>query len=111
MHQENGHTHLTTEEASGGSREGVVRWVLLGGLVLAIGLLSITWIVPALMHDDVAAEGDVSGKIQAVEDQAADRDTVTAPTTVGDATTTQDGISVIENQPAPAPATTPAEAE
>lgn len=106
MEQHDGHTHLTTEEASGGSREGVVRWVLLGGLLLAIGLLSVTWIVPALMHDDVAAEGDVSGKIQAEEaqvDPSTDSivDDRVDPAQTG-STTETGAIPTVENETDPA---------
>ena len=44
MHTEDGHVHLDEEEASGGSKEGVVRYVLMGGLLLAIILMSVVWI-------------------------------------------------------------------
>ena len=36
MHKQGEEVHLTDTEASGGSKEGVVRWVLAGGLLLAI---------------------------------------------------------------------------
>ena len=42
MHKQGEEIHVTDTEASGGSKEGVVRWVLAGGLLLAILLLSIT---------------------------------------------------------------------
>lgn len=111
MEQHDGHTHLTEEEASGGSKEGVVRWVLLGGLILAIGLLTITWVIPAMMHGDVAAEGDVSGKIQAAEADSGDStdgivsDAAASP--IPDATTIN-GVPVVENQPEAATTTAPA---
>jgi len=41
-------THITTTEASGGVKNHGVRYVLMFGLVLAIGLLSLTWITGAL---------------------------------------------------------------
>lgn len=69
MHQDNdGHIHVNQEEASGGSKEGVVRWVLVLGLILAIGLLSVTWITGALTKGEIEEEGDVSGQISATED-------------------------------------------
>lgn len=40
--------HVNDTEASGGSKEGVVRWMLAIGLVLAIVLLSVIWITGAL---------------------------------------------------------------
>lgn len=52
MHKHGDEIHVTDTEASAGSKEGVVRWVLLGGLVLAIALMSIVWIVPAVMGVD-----------------------------------------------------------
>ena len=47
MEDRNGEIHVNETEASGGSKEGVVRWVLIVGLVLVIGLLSVTWITGA----------------------------------------------------------------
>lgn len=52
MHKQGDEIHVTETEASGGSKEGVVRWVLLGGLLLAIILMSVVWIVPAIMGVD-----------------------------------------------------------
>ena len=108
MERHDGHVHLDEQEASGGSKEGVVRWVLAGGLLLAIILLSITWIVPALMQGDVEEEATVSGEIQSMENEGDGTDSIvgTTPTTdlgddtqptIGDQTTTEDGIEVIEN--------------
>ena len=105
MHKEGDEVHITTEEASGGSKEGVVRWVLLGGLVLAVLLMSIVWIIPAMMQDDVEEEATVSGEIQSREDDGDSTDSIV--TDLGndqdvaeaydDQTTTEDGVSVIEN--------------
>ena len=67
MHKQGEEVHVTDTEASGGSKEGVVRWVLAGGLLLAILLLSVTWIVPALSTGDVEEEGTVSGQISSME--------------------------------------------
>lgn len=52
MHKHGDEIHVTETEASAGSKEGVVRWVLLGGLLLAVVLMSIVWIVPAVMGVD-----------------------------------------------------------
>ena len=68
MHKEGDEVHVDTEEASGGSKEGVVRWVLLVGLVLAIGLLSAIWIFGAASQGDVESEVTVSGNMDAMED-------------------------------------------
>lgn len=40
--------HLNETEASGGSKEGVVRWVLGISLALAIIAMSAVWMIPAL---------------------------------------------------------------
>ena len=102
MERHDGHVHLDEQEASGGSKEGVVRWVLAGGLLLAIILLSITWIVPALMGES-EDEAPVSADTQATQDGAGMADaTVTdlgddTAATADDQTTMEDGIEVIEN--------------
>ncbi|WP_247710855.1 hypothetical protein [Qipengyuania aestuarii] len=108
MDNNNGHVHIDEEDVSGGSKEGVVRWVLLGGLVLAVLLLSIVWIIPAMMQGDVEEEATVSGEIRSMQDDGEGTDSIVGvPSetdndydTVGtteDKETTEDGIQVIEN--------------
>ncbi len=106
MHNENGHVHMDEVEASGASKEGVVRWVLAGGILLAIILLSITWIVPALMQGDVEEEATVSGIIESTDDSGDTTDSIVGTgTDVGisadevgsDDSTREDGLEVIEN--------------
>ncbi|MFA6219008.1 MAG: hypothetical protein WC692_04415 [Erythrobacter sp.] len=60
MYKQGNEIHLNDIEASGGSKEGVVRWVLAGGLLLALLLMSVVWIVPALIgaSDENAARHD-----------------------------------------------------
>ncbi|MGN6496481.1 MAG: hypothetical protein ACTHK5_03960 [Tsuneonella sp.] len=67
-------------EATGASKEGVVRWVLTIGLLLAIVLLSIIWISGALTNGDVESEENVSEKIAVQKDDAGVTDSSTAPT-------------------------------
>ena len=108
MHKEGDEIHVSETEASGGSKEGVVRWVLLGGLVLAVILMSVVWIVPAMMQGDVEEEATVSGEIQSMEEDGDGTDSIVgvpSKTDLGDdqvatpedQTITEDGISVIEN--------------
>ncbi|MEC7741576.1 MAG: hypothetical protein VYE13_03800 [Pseudomonadota bacterium] len=103
MHKQGEEVHLTDTEASGGSKEGVVRWVLAGGLLLAIILLSVTWIIPALSTGDVEEEGTVSGQISSEESDGGDTDSIVTDlgddqvTTPGDQVTTDDGLEVVEN--------------
>ena len=68
MHNEGDEVHVSEQEVSAGSKEGVGRWVLAIGTLLAIILLSIVWIIPALTQGDVEEEATVSGKISSQED-------------------------------------------
>ncbi|OYW46752.1 MAG: hypothetical protein B7Z36_04180 [Novosphingobium sp. 12-63-9] len=61
MERHGDEAHVTTNEARGGSTEHVVRYVLIIGLVLAIGALSLIWITGALTAEQ-PAEGTVSGQ-------------------------------------------------
>ena len=106
MHKEGDEIHVTDTEASGGSKEGVVRWVLAGGLILAVLLMSIVWIIPAMTQGDVEEEATVSGEIRSMDEEADDTDSIVGVPDEGDdagvenledKTTTRDGISVIEN--------------
>lgn len=63
----NREVHINETEASGGSKEGVVRYVLLGGLLLVIVLLSIIWITGALTQGPVESERTVTGTIEALD--------------------------------------------
>ena len=108
MEEHDGHVHVDEVEASGGSKEGVVRWVLAGGLLLAILLLSVTWIVPALMQDDIEEEATVSGEISSIDNDGDGTDSIvgTEPSedlggetelTEEGQVVTEDGLEVIEN--------------
>ena len=103
MHKEGDEVHITDTEASGGSKEGVVRWILAGGLLLAIILMSIVWIIPALTVGDVEVEGTVSGQISSMEDDGDSTDSIVTDlgddtqATPEDQTTTENGLEVIEN--------------
>lgn len=103
MHKQGEEVQVTDTEASGGSKEGVVRWVLAGGLLLAILLLSVTWIVPALSTGDVEEEGTVSGQISSMEGEGNDTDSIVTDlgddqvATPGDQVTTEGGLEVVEN--------------
>ena len=100
MHKEGDEIHIDDVEASGGSKEGVVRYVLAGGLILAIILMSVVWIVPAMTQGDVEEEATVSGEISSMEEEGDSTDSIlgTDEEQVGDDEVTQeDGIEVIEN--------------
>lgn len=102
MHKEGDEVHVSDTEASGGSKEGVVRWVLLGGLLLAIILLSIVWIIPAMTQGDVEEEATVSGEIRSMDDEGDETDSIlgtddTVTDLSEDQTPTVEGREVIEN--------------
>lgn len=63
MHTEGDEIHVDDTEASGGSKEGVVRWVLIIGTLLAILFLSAIWMTGAAFQGDVEEEATVSGQI------------------------------------------------
>lgn len=67
----------TETEASGGSKEGVVRWVLLIGTVLAVIAVSIVWMVGSASQPEDSGEPSVSNQIQQAEDQTEARDATT----------------------------------
>ena len=100
MHSEGNEVHISEEEASGGSKEGVVRWVLIFGLILGIGALSLVWITGAAYRDDPDADNaNVSAKIAAERARAADGLAAQIPTSSAerDDTTVQNGENVVEN--------------
>ena len=70
MRSEGNETHVSETEASGGSKEGVVRWVLIIGTLLAVILLSAIWIFGAASQNEVESEVNVSDRIQAQDDAA-----------------------------------------
>mgnify|MGYP001806265836 FL=1 len=98
MHQHGDEVHATETEASGGSKEGVVRWVLIIGLLLAVGFLTIIWVTGAAVQEDGPdSETSVSNTIAAEQDAQVDRGEPIAPAMEGP-------------QPTPEPAATPGDA-
>lgn len=82
MHNEGEEVHLSAEEASGGSKEGVVRRVLAIGLLLAILALSLIWITGALSSSDPETDNaSVGARVAAEKDQAADAAAPAPPAT------------------------------
>lgn len=74
MENRGGEIHMETDEARGGSTPHIVRWVLVVGLGLAIGFLSLTWITGAIganntqesvvASDQIAAQESASTELQ-----------------------------------------------
>ena len=100
MHTDGNEVHVSEEEASGASKEGVVRWVLIIGTLLAIIALSSIWIFGAAYRDDPDADNaNVSAKVAAERARAADGLAAQAPTSSAeqDDHTVQNGQPVVEN--------------
>lgn len=76
MERRGDEVHVETTEASGGSKEGVVRWVLIIGTLLAIILLSAIWMTGAAFQDDVEEEATVSGIIASEEEEGDSTDSI-----------------------------------
>ncbi|GAB5349835.1 hypothetical protein [Alteriqipengyuania sp. 357] len=84
-HDHDGKIHIDEQNVSGGSKEGVVRWILGIGLVLAVVALSLIWIVPALMQGDAEEEATVSGTMEATSpEEGSDTDGVVTEQDLGD---------------------------
>lgn len=75
MHKEGDEIHLDDTEASGGSKEGVVRWILLIGTLLAIIALTIIWTTGALTQGGDEEDISVSNEI-ASEEAGDDTDSI-----------------------------------
>jgi hypothetical protein len=84
MDQRGDEVHTSETEASGGSKEGVVRWVLIVGLVLAAAFLTIIWVTGALVQDEGAdSETNVSTEMAVEEGADEDRGEPIAPAMEG----------------------------
>ena len=102
MRTEGETVHVNETEASAGSKEGVVRWVLLVGVVLAILLLSIIWISGSATKNGPVADQSVSNKIHAEKAQNEATAVTTAPTATTDGEVThQNGLTVEKNNATP----------
>lgn len=101
MHHEGESVHVSEEEASGGSKEGVVRWVLIVGTLLAIAALSFIWITGAATRDDPDADHATVNSDLAAENRRTQpgTDSVVAPANNAqrDQNRVKDGLPVVEN--------------
>ena len=110
MVDDNREIHIEDTAASGGSKEGVVRWVLLFGTLGAIVLLSIIWMTGALTQGDQEEEITATGNMEATSDDEGDgTDSIVGMEAddldaAGDDVRMEDGVEVVEND---APSETP----
>lgn len=80
MDQRGEEVHVSETEASGGSKEGVVRWVLIVGILLAIVFLTVIWTSGALMQEDGAdSETSIDTRIDVERGNTPDSETLIAP--------------------------------
>lgn len=70
MEKQGDEIHVSETEASGGSKEGVVRYVLIIGTFLAIAFLTLIWVTGALTQGDDEEHVSVSREI--VEERSGD---------------------------------------
>ena len=63
MEQQGDELHAETDGARAGSTPNIVRWVLILGLLLAIVLLSITWITGALSMGERGSEATATDRL------------------------------------------------
>jgi hypothetical protein len=73
MDQRGDEVHTSATEATGASKEGVVRWVLVIGLLLAIAFLTIIWITGAFSQNEDDVHENVGREIQQQADSANDQ--------------------------------------
>jgi hypothetical protein len=94
MHSEGDQVHVSEEEASAGSKEGVVRWVLIIGTLLAVVTLSVIWITGAAVRDDPDADyASVDSKIQAQDEHIGKP----LPAQTSDKQEVRNGLPVVNN--------------
>lgn len=98
MHTEGNEIHVSEEEASGGRKDGVVRWVLIFGLILAIGALSLIWITGALSSSDPDADNvNVSAKIAAEKTRGPAGEPLPVQTKKQDQQAVENNLPVVKN--------------
>lgn len=109
-HMEGDELHIDDQEASGGEKTGVMRWVLAISLLAAIVLLSAIWMTGALTQGDTEEEITQTGVIDDMQDGEAtdsivsdDADDLEAA--ISDAETNLDAMAEEADAPAEAETT------
>ena len=108
MHTEGNEVHVSEEEASAGSKEGVVRWVLIGGLLLVVlGFAAVLLFgIGSRPNDPMADNANVSAKVAAQEEaragaESSDTDSIvttpTSPAGTANERETENGLPVVNN--------------
>ncbi len=108
MDQRGDEIHTSSTEATGASREGVVRWVLIIGLLLVVVLLSVIWMGGAAMQGDGAdSHPNVSRQMQEAQAAADEGATPMTPAIDSNASATTAASASASATPGDAPAGDP----
>ncbi|MCP5397034.1 MAG: hypothetical protein H6918_09960 [Sphingomonadaceae bacterium] len=89
--------HLNATEASAGSKEGVVRWILAIGLVLGVLAMSAIWITGAWSHSETSetarlqADSNISASATTLDETGSDNLTMSGEHEM------KDGMEVVDN--------------
>ena len=62
---------ISDTDASAGSKNGTVRWILLISLSLAIVAMTVIWVTGAATQDDVESQGTTTGRVEAEAESGA----------------------------------------
>jgi hypothetical protein len=77
MERQGDEVHVETDEARGGSTPNIVRWILIVGLILAVGLLSATWIIGALGMEEQGSVATAPDRVgEATENEGDSTDSI-----------------------------------
>ena len=109
MDQRGDEVHASSTEATGASKEGVVRWVLVIGLLLAAGFLTLIWITGSFSQDEGDRHQNVGREIGEQQGSQADAGEPIAPA-YDSATATSDASTAAPAHPdaRPTPGDAPA---
>lgn len=107
MERQGDEVHVESTEATGASREGVVRWVLIIGTLLAIILLSIIWMTGAVLQGDVEEEANVSQQIDSAERSGRDTDSIVSDRVDQVDTTVDPAVGAAQSEPGSSANTAP----
>jgi hypothetical protein len=108
MDQRGDEVHTSSTEATGASREGVVRWVLIIGLLLVVVLFAVIVMIGTGSQDNGAdSQADVSNRIQEAQATEDARGEPTMPAMESSTSPTADASASASATPGDAPAGDP----
>ncbi len=90
MNDQDDAIHIEDDDATAGEKTGVMRYVLGISLLLAILAMSIVWIVPALMQDDVESAGTATERVEEMREEGVAEENIPAQPSEGDVSPLED---------------------